>query len=88
MSNVSATLIKLDLTGNRISDIDAVPKIEKLKYIILNANELTQFPDFKTISATLYELRLFDNSITFIAEDRITSLTSLTYLNILFVIKK
>ena len=82
LTNVSATLIEINLSYNEISWVKKLPPMAALEILNLGKNLLTYFPNVLNASGTLRRLELFRNEIRSIPEKLVAPLTKLEYLDL------
>ena len=66
LTNISSTLLELNLRGNMITAIDYIPRMSALTTLNVAGNALTQLPDLINVSSTLQVMEAHDNAISVI----------------------
>ena len=66
LTNISSTLLELNLFGNMITVIDYIPPMSALTILNVGGNALTQLPDLINVSSTLQVMEAHDNAISVI----------------------
>ncbi|KAK2157714.1 hypothetical protein LSH36_186g04037 [Paralvinella palmiformis] len=80
--DVPDDVIVLDLSNNRIVNVDGLPAFERLYKLILTGNRLDEFPDLSAVGSHLGFLYLGNNEIGVIDPDRLNQLTALKVMDL------